>query len=107
MEIKTKENGNFFVISVSGRLDTSNYEIFADKLKDIIEKGKKFLILDLQGLEYISSSGLRVFLSTLKSIRAIEGDVVLCCLNDKIKSIFEVSGFISLFRVESKLENIK
>ncbi len=106
MEITVAEKGNNVIITVSGRLDTSNYEEFADKLKTIIDTGKKFLVLNLKGLEYISSSGLRVFLSTLKTLRAVEGDVILCCLNENIKSVFEVSGFLSLFRVENSIENL-
>jgi len=106
MNITTQEQGNNIIITLKGRLDTSNYEKFSDELTSIIESGKKFLVLNLEGLEYISSSGLRVFLSSLKTLRAVEGDVILCCMNENIKSVFEVSGFITLFRVEDKVENI-
>lgn len=106
MEIKSKEEGKYLMLTVSGRVDTSNYEEFAKELQVFIEGGKKFLALDLENLEYISSSGLRVFLSTLKALRAVEGDVILCCMNDKIKSVFEISGFLSLFRVEDSLSSL-
>lgn len=104
MEITVTEKGNNVIISLDGRLDTSNYEEFAEKIKEVIDAGKKFLVLNLKNLEYISSSGLRVFLSTLKTLRSVEGDVILCCLNKNIKSVFEVSGFLSLFRVEDSSE---
>ncbi len=106
MEIEIKEKGKYVIVDIEGRLDTSNYEELATELNAITDSGKKFLVLNLDKLEYISSSGLRVFLSVLKSLRAIEGDVILCCMNDKIKSVFEVSGFLTLFNVVDGIENL-
>ena len=106
MEIVNKEQGKYLILSIVGRLDTSNYEDFSNELQVFIDDGKKFLVMDLEKLDYISSSGLRVFLSSLKKLRAIEGDVVLCCLNEKIKSVFDVSGFLALFRVEDNTDFI-
>ena len=106
MDITTQEKDSYVIVTLNGRLDTSNYEDFANQLNVLIETGAKFLVINLKNLEYISSSGLRVFLSTLKTLRSIEGDVVLCCMNENIKSVFEVSGFISLFRVEDSIDSI-
>lgn len=106
MNMISSEKGKYLILNIEGRVDTSNYEKFAQELQIHIDGGKKFLVLDLQKLDYISSSGLRVFLSILKTLRAIEGDVILCCLNDKIKSVFEVSGFLSLFRAIDNVEEL-
>jgi anti-anti-sigma factor len=106
MNIISKEIGKYMHIKIVGRIDTSNYEVFSDELQVFIDEGRKFLILDLEGLEYISSSGLRIFLKVLKSLRAVEGDVVLCCLNNKIKSVFEISGFLSFFNLADNIDSI-
>jgi len=106
MNIISKEIGKFIHIKIVGRIDTSNYEVFSDELQVFINEGKKFLVLDLDGLEYISSSGLRIFLKVLKALRAVEGDVVLCCLNNKIKSVFEISGFLSFFNLADNIDSI-
>lgn len=97
MKLKSTEKGKYTILEVEGRIDTSNYESFEKEVQSFVNEGKKFLVMEMSKLDYISSSGLRVFLSTLKTLRAIEGDVALCCLNDKIKNVFEVSGFLSLF----------
>ena len=107
MNIISKEIGKYIHIKIVGRIDTSNYEVFSNELQIFIDEGKKFLVLDLDGLEYISSSGLRIFLKVLKSLRAIEGDVVLCCLNNKIKSVFEISGFLSFFNLADNIDSIE
>lgn len=106
MNIISSESGKYLILSIEGRIDTSNYESFAEEIQVFIDDGKKFLVMDMDKLDYISSSGLRVFLSTLKKLRAIEGDVILCCLNEKIKTVFDVSGFLSLFRVEGNIDTI-
>ena len=99
MELKFKKDGDATVLELSGRLDTSNYESFSEELFKKLEEGDKYIVVDMADLDYISSSGLRVFLSALKKIRANDGDIALCCLSDKINEVFEISGFSSLFKV--------
>ena len=99
MELKFKKDGDATILELSGRLDTSNYESFSEELFKKLEEGEKYLVVDMADLDYISSSGLRVFLSALKKIRANDGDIALCCLSDKINEVFEISGFSSLFKV--------
>jgi len=99
MELKYRKEGEILVVELSGRLDTSNYESFSNDLFKKLEEGDKYVVLDLEGLDYISSSGLRVFLSALKQMRANKGDIALCCMSEKINDVFEISGFSSLFKV--------
>ncbi|MCK5856363.1 MAG: STAS domain-containing protein [Bacteroidales bacterium] len=99
MELKFRKEGDATVLELKGRLDTSNYESFSEELFAKLEDGDKYIIMDMEDLDYISSSGLRVFLSALKKIRANEGDIALCCMSDKINEVFEISGFSSLFKV--------
>ncbi len=106
MNLKSIEKGKHTILVIEGRIDTSNYEEFSKEVQSFIDAGKKFLVMDMSKLNYISSSGLRVFLSSLKTLRAIEGDVALCCLNNKIKNVFEVSGFLSLFSSFDNMDTI-
>jgi anti-sigma B factor antagonist len=99
MELKIKKDGNATILELSGRLDTSNYESFSEELYAKLEEGGKYFVMDMEDLDYISSSGLRVFLSALKKVRAAEGDIALCCMSEKINEVFEISGFSSLFKV--------
>lgn len=105
MELKFRKEGSATVLVISGRLDTSNYESFSDELFKKLEEGGKYIVMDMEDLDYISSSGLRVFLSALKKIRAEQGDIVLCCMSEKINEVFEISGFSSLFKVFVSIED--
>lgn len=99
MELKETKKGNYLIIYLPSRLDTSNYTQLENKLIGIIDGGEKDIIVDCSGLVYISSSGLRVLLMALKKITGINGKFHLCSLQDNIREIFEISGFTSIFNI--------
>jgi anti-anti-sigma factor len=105
MESKFRKEGDTTILEIQGRLDTSNYEDFGKELDAKLEEGDKYIVVDMEDLEYISSSGLRVFLAALKKIRAQEGDIALCCMSDKINEVFTISGFSSLFKIYDRLDD--
>ena len=57
------------------------------------------MVLNLDKLEYISSSGLRVFLAQLKKARKQQGDLKLACMKPYIKEVFDIAGFTQLFNI--------
>lgn len=101
MEVKDSKSGNFLVLDLAGRLDTSNYGELEKKLIDVIENGEKNIVINCSGLNYISSSGLRVFLMALKKITNAGGQFHLCSLQENIMEIFEIAGFTSIFKIFS------
>lgn len=104
MEVNENKIGNFSVINLSGRLDTSNFEELEKKLFDIIDNGKIEILVNCSGLIYISSSGLRVLLIALKKIKSVGGKFYLCCLQENIREIFEIAGFTSIFSIFDTFE---
>lgn len=99
MEIVTHKNSDIVIIDIKGRLDTTNYNSLEKDILQTIEKGNKKLVINCSELDYVSSSGLRVFLVALKKLKAINGKFALTSLQDNIKEIFEISGFITIFDV--------
>jgi len=95
------------IISIIGRLDTSNYEEASTKINKQIQNGERNFIANLEKMDYISSSGLRVFLSVLKELKAVGGNIIICCIQPKIKEVFEISGFNTLFTITQNLEEAK
>ena len=104
MEVKESKHGNFLVLQVSGRLDTSNYGDLEKKLVACIDGGEHTIAIDCSDMVYISSSGLRVFLMALKKTTAVGGKLVLCGLQDNIREIFEIAGFTAIFTIADTLE---
>ena len=93
------KSGEYSVIIVEGRVDTTNAGEFEKAVMDVVESGTDKIILDCTGLNYISSSGLRIFLIVHKRMLAKKGCLKLCSLQPGIKEIFDISGFSSIFSI--------
>ena len=99
MIITTESERNTVILSLNGRLDTMNFPAVDKELTAQIEGNNKQLILDCSGMDYISSSGLRVLLKGLKQAEASNGRLTLCGLQPQIIQIFKISGFDHLFEI--------
>ena len=98
MQVTQEERGAVTVASISGSLDATTSpqltEFFTRQLAD----GRFNLVVDLAGLEYTSSAGLRVLLNTTKQARQRGGDVRLAAPVPNVKKVFELSGFTSIMK---------
>ena len=99
MELKKTKEGEITLVTIAGRLDSTNYIGVEKRLTAIVDKDERILLLDCTDLEFISSAGLRTLLGILKKMTAVEGKFSLCSLSDKIKKVFEMSGFHKLFTI--------
>ncbi|WP_295443389.1 STAS domain-containing protein [uncultured Thiodictyon sp.] len=87
------------IVALSGRLEATTAPQAEQRLLALATAPAGNLILDLSGLDYISSAGLRVILMVAKRAKAAQGQFVLCGMNEQIRTIFEVSGFLTILRV--------
>ncbi|MFZ5918280.1 MAG: STAS domain-containing protein [Chloroflexota bacterium] len=100
MEISHAELKRVDLVTVSGRVDGSTAPELEAGLRGINDGGKFRIVLDLSGLEYISSAGLRVLVSTLKNCRRYNrGDLRLTGLSERVLEVFELAGLDVLFRI--------
>ncbi len=103
MEISQTIINNVPVIAVSGRIDATTSPDLESVLNNLIDQKKTEIVLDLGGVEYVSSVGLRVLLATLKKVRPQRGDMKLVSLQPFVKEVFEITGFTRLFSIYSNL----
>lgn len=101
VEITQEIEGEICITAVSGDIDTTTSPQLQKALSSEVEKGIKNHIIDLSNSRYISSMGLRVFLSHLKTINKLNGRLVICGCNELIEEIFEMSGFLRYFSMAS------
>lgn len=102
MELAQARYADVLVVSVAGRVDHANAEQFKTRLWPHLagcRPGGDQLVLDLAGLEYISSAGLRVLMLAAREAKAQEGTLVVCGLQPVVREIFEISRFNVVFRV--------
>lgn len=90
------------VITVFGRVDHTSADPFRAALWPHLASctgGGDRLVLDLSGLEYISSAGLRVLMLASRDVKSRDGRLVVCGLQPIVKEIFEISRFNIVFNV--------
>jgi anti-sigma B factor antagonist len=88
------------VASLSGELDTAAAQEAEKALQPLLSCEGKEIVIDCTNLDYIASSGLRIFLSILKQAKGVGSRVVLKNVNDVIRDVLELTGFISIFEFE-------
>lgn len=104
MHIKTQEQNGIIVIKPAGSMDATTTGIFVTACQDQLGAGKSKMAVDLSGIEYISSAGLRGILTVLKGSRAAGGTVVFCCLQPMVTEVFKISGFTSMMTITDNLD---
>jgi len=98
MNIIKEKNNSDFTLKLEGRLDTISSPQLEAELKRSID-GITCLILDLGALDYISSAGLRVFLSAQKVMNR-QGKMIIRNVNETIMEIFDITGFADILTIE-------
>lgn len=99
MNLTIEKLGSKTTARLSGRLDTVNSAEFEKQMQPLLEGEQPDIELDCEHLEYIASSGLRLFLTLQKSVTARNGRLVLTRLSPDIKAIFDMTRFSSIFRI--------
>ena len=99
MQIAESRADGVLVLTLTGRLDSSTAPEFGRRLNALVERGETKVAIDFAGLDYISSAGLAALLAATKALRAKRGDIVLAGVNDRIRQVFQMSGFVSLYRM--------
>jgi anti-sigma B factor antagonist len=100
MDIHNKTYGDVLVLSPEGRIDHANSEEFRRALDPLVERcsdnGER-LVLDLAGVDYVSSAGLRCFMLAEKQAKSQGGTIVVAAMQPVVNEIFEISRFTLVF----------
>lgn len=100
MEVKiTREDGEVTAWLI-GRLDTPASLEIAPQMNALAEDAGGTIILDCTDLEYISSSGLRIFITLRKAAASKGGKVIVRGISNEIRSVFMMTGFLNLFEIQ-------
>lgn len=97
MEIRTQENVT--LVTMLPRFDAYTANEVEATLKDLIAKGNKEIICDFSQTDYVASAGLRVLLSSAKSLQSSGGQILLVSMKPYVYEVFEISGFTQIFKI--------
>lgn len=95
------------IIQPSGIMDGTKVEEFRKEVKDIITSGTDTILIDLQDVAFVDSSGLGALVSALKIVRSAGGKLYLCSLNEQVKMLFELTSMDRVFQVFDNREQFQ
>ena len=103
--VEVEEKENYPIVHIKGEVDVYTCPALKEKLKEVVDRGQLQLVLDLEDLQYIDSTGLGTIAHTAQNIQDQNGQVHVICNKPQIKKIFEFSGLeeknITLYDTEA------
>lgn len=103
LNVSESTEGDVVVVSIEGRLDTATSADFDFALEPHAEEATRLLV-DLSGIQYVSSAGLRVFLMLAKKLQKTGGKLVLCNMSSSVREVFDIAGFSKILQIEDDQE---
>lgn len=105
MQCTFETDADILVACPSGRIDTSTYTEFKNLLNAELDKTRpKHLVIDLAGLEYVSSAGFREFFLAGRRMSRDGGTLSVCSFQPQVKELFEIAQFMTAYNVHDSRE---
>ena len=104
-DLKEDKKGDILVLRIRGRLDALSSPVTEKRVFELINEGQHKLLLDLGGVSYLSSAGMRMLLSTTKKLRNLSGRLIVCSMTPNVTDVLKMSGFdhvLELFKTEEE-----
>lgn len=98
MQISIVQHDHVTVVAIAGSIDALTADALVTALLDELQAGRTCLVADFAAVEYTSSAGLRVLLTTLKDARQRGGDLRLADIRPNVRQVLELSGFTSILK---------
>lgn len=104
LDINIARNGDIILVEVNGRIDSMTANQFGEALNNTIEDGNINVVVDLGGVEYMSSAGLREIVAALKKAKRASGDVRVAQPTDRVMEVFEMAGLDTILQIFSSTQ---
>lgn len=101
----TEQKGDVFIFRIRGRLDVICSPVTEKRIFEAINEGQNNLLLDMSGVSYLSSAGMRMLLSVTKRLRTMSGKLAICSVTSSVVDVLKMSGFdhaLHLFNTEDE-----
>ena len=102
--LDVKERNGWAVLSVQGEVDVYTAPQFREQLIQLVDQGQRSILVDLEGVEFLDSTGLGVLVGGLKRVRSHDGSLHLVCTQEKILKVFRITGLTKVFPIHSTVE---
>ena len=104
LTIETRDVDGRTVVAVGGEIDVYTAPKLRDKITELVGAGIYDLVVDMEGVEFLDSTGLGVLVGGLKKVRAHDGSLQLVCSQDRLLKIFRITGLAKVFVIHDSPE---
>ena len=102
--LELNERDGYSVLAVSGEVDVATVPKMREQLHGLVARGDKRIVVDLDEVDFLDSTGLGVLVGALKRVRSSGGDLQLVCTQPRIRKVFEVTGLTKVFAIHDNLD---
>ncbi len=99
LSLETREVGSRTIVAVGGEIDVYTAPKLRDQISELVSDDHHHLLIDLEGVDFLDSTGLGVLVGGLKKVRAHDGSMELICSQDRLLKIFRITGLAKVFTI--------
>lgn len=104
LRLEVSERDGVAVLAVHGEVDVSTAPRLRQQLVEMASAGHDRAVVDLEGVDFLDSTGLGVLVSGLKRFRTLGGDLLLVCTQQRILKVFEITGLTKVFGIHESVD---
>ncbi|NLU67886.1 anti-sigma factor antagonist BldG [Streptomyces sp. HNM0574] len=104
LSLSTRTVGDRTIVAVGGEIDVYTAPKLREQLVELVNDGSYHLVVDMEGVDFLDSTGLGVLVGGLKRVRAHEGSLRLVCNQERILKIFRITGLTKVFPIHRSVD---
>jgi anti-sigma B factor antagonist len=104
LSLATKDVGDRTILEVGGEIDVYTAPKLREQLIELVSNGRYQLVVDMESVEFLDSTGLGVLVGGLKRVRAHDGSLRLVCTQERILKIFRITGLTKVFPIHASVD---
>ena len=104
LSLSTRSEGDRTVVVVGGEIDVYTAPKLREQLIDLVAAGSYHIVVDMENVEFLDSTGLGVLVGGLKRVRAHDGSLRLVCTQERILKIFRITGLTKVFGIHDTVD---
>ena len=104
LSLDTRTQGEHTVVQIAGEIDVYTAPKLREALIELVNEGHYHLVIDVESVEFLDSTGLGVLVGGLKRVRAHEGSLAVVCTQERLLKIFRITGLTKVFAIRDSVD---
>jgi anti-sigma B factor antagonist len=106
LTLTTREAEGRAIVAVGGEIDVYTAPRLRDRITELVGEGRYHIVIDLEAVEFLDSTGLGVLVGGLKKVRAHDGSFELVCSQERLLKIFRITGLAKVFVIRDSVQSL-